>query len=344
MDIIKQEIFTQTESLLLTHKLLEEKKEELYSFLHIPCRNFIFLGCGSGFMLSQGAAAMFSMYTDKKAVSLAGGEVLINPDKYQQLFDNSLVIVCSRSGETSEVILSLQEMKKVTNFRVLGVLAQEDCTLHSHVDYCLEIPWAYDNSVCQTRTISNIYYVLTMLLAYYTDNQEFTSAFSDFFIKQPAFLNSLENDCKTIAAKPWNNITVLADGEVRGIACEGSLAFTEICILPGECFNLLDYRHGPIVLANEKKLILILLTPNEEYYQKQVVCDLKKHGSFIVTLGAHDKEFWHSDFHINTDFISQFPVQGLAFINLCQVLAFYKALACGHDPDTPEGLNPFIKF
>lgn len=37
-----------------------------------------------------------------------------------------------------------------------------------------------------------------------------------------------------------------------GIAEEGALAFTEIAMLTGRYFHLLDYRHGPIVISGEK--------------------------------------------------------------------------------------------
>ena len=44
------------------------------------------------------------------------------------------------------------------------------------------------------------------------------------------------------------------------------------------------------------------------------------------------------------DSIDRYEVWGLPLVNLCQVLAFHKALVNGHDPDRPEGLNPFVKL
>ena len=64
----------------------------------------------------------------------------------------------------------------------------------------------------------------------------------------------------------------------------------------------------------------------------------------VITQGLKDQDFWGSDFHVALDAVSHFPVWGLALINLCQVLAFCKALELGHDPDMPEGLNPYIKL
>ena len=344
MELIKNEIFSQAAALAQTKELLLKRRHELIQYLHQPCSRLIFLGCGSGYMLSSGAAAMFSLHTDKKAVAFAGGEVMMNPAKYADIFADALVIVCSRSGETSEVAISLSELKKLTDFKVLGILAKEESTLKSMMDFSLEIPWTFDESVCQTRNISNFYYALTMLYALYKGDEELEESFSSYIKGQPEYLNKIEPDCKRIAGLGWDNVTILADGEIFGIASEGGLAFTEISILPGDCFHLLDYRHGPIVLANPQKLIIALLNPGEELHQRQMISDLREHGSYIITLGTGSQDFWDSHYHISLDSIHRYEAWGLALVNLCQVLAFHKAIVCGHDPDIPEGLNPFVKL
>ena len=344
MKIIQHEILTQTEALLKTQELLLGHKDELCRYLRQPYRNIIFLGCGSGYMLNCSSAAMFSLHTEKKALSLAGGGVLLDLDKYINAFTDSLVIVTSRSGETSEVILVLQEMKKRTRFKTLGILANQSCTLKSVLDFSLEIPWAYDKSVCQTCNISNFYYALTMLYAFYTNDEALEDSFAAFFRIQPEYLAALEPDCQRIARIGWDNVTVLADGEICGLASAGGLAFTEICILPGEHFNLLDYRHGPIVVADSTKLVIALLNPKEEAQQKKLISELCDNGAFVITLGLKDQDFWGSGYHIPLHSISHFAVWGAAFFNLCQLLAFHKALVNGHDPDVPEGLNPYVKL
>ena len=344
METIRREIFTQNESLLKTKEQLYLQKGELTAFLRQPCKNIIFMGCGSGCMLSTGAATMFSFHTDKKAVALAGGAVMMDPAKYKDLFEDSLVIITSSSGETSEVVYSLRELKKLTSFRTLGILSNEECTLRPMMDLSVIIPWTYDHSVCQTRNISNFYYSLTMLLAFYNGDEALADSFSAFFEFQPEYIAKLEEDCKEIARVGWDNVTVLADGEVCGIANEGGLAFTEISILPGDYSNILDYRHGPIVLVNSRKLMIVLLNPKTDEHQKKMIADLRARNGYVITLGLSDREFWGSNYHICLDKLDRFEAWGLAFINLCQILAFSKAVENGHDPDAPEGLNPFVKF
>jgi len=344
MDTIKREIFTQTDALLKTREALFAQKQALTDSLRGDYKTLIFMGCGSGYMLSCGGAYLFNIHTDKKAVALAGGEVLMAPDRYRKLFEDALVVVNSRSGETSEVVKALKEMAKTASFRTIGILAKEQCTMRDMMDICVLIPWAFDESVCQTRNISNFYYSLSMLYAFYADDTALADSFSAYFDMQRDYLAAIEPECKEIAAKSWNNVTVLADGEVCGVASEGALAFFEISILAGEYFNLLDYRHGPIVAADESKVVIVLLNPGETTHQKKMVDELVAHKSCVITLGEGTKESWGSYYHIALDHIDRYEVWGLPLVNLCQVLAFHKALANGHDPDRPEGLNPFVKL
>lgn len=344
MYTIQTEIFTQPSALMQTQALFQEKRDQIYEFITKPYQNIIFIGCGSGFMLSEGAAAMFSMYTDKKAVAISGGEIILSPDKYCKLIANSLVIIASRSGETSEVLFALEKMRELTTFKTMGIIANTDCSLKPYLDFTLEIPWAFDHSICQTRTISNIYYSLSMLLAIYLKNKQLETSFQMFFGNQLEFLEEHKKKCQEIAQREWNNVTVLGDGEISGIASEGSLAFTEICILPGEYFNILDYRHGPIVLADEKKLFLVLVNPNENNYQKQMIKDIKNRGSYVITLGHQTSDYWESDYHVSLSAIENSITWGIPFINICQMLAFYKALVNDHNPDIPGGLNPYISL
>mgnify|MGYP000004771189 CR=1 FL=1 len=81
-----------------------------------------------------------------------------------------------------------------------------------------------------------------------------------------------------IANLDWDNVVVLADGPICGIAEEGALAFTEISMLTGRYFHLLDYRHGPIVVSGKRTLTLALLRPGEEKLQSAMMKDVIQRG------------------------------------------------------------------
>lgn len=62
------------------------------------------------------------------------------------------------------------------------------------------------------------------------------------------------------------------------------------------------------------------------------------------TLGHHTKDYWESDYHVSLHAIVEPIAWGIPFINICQMLAFYKAIETDHNPDIPGGLNPYISL
>lgn len=115
-------------------------------------------------------------------------------------------------------------------------------------------------------------------------------------------------------------------------------------MLRGEYFRLLDYRHGPIVVADGKKLVIAAMGPWEESYQKQMVADIRKRGAAVAALGAQEENIWGADFYFPVRGIADYAAWGLPFIALCQMIAFYKAVERGHNPDMPDGLDPYISL
>lgn len=107
-----------------------------------------------------------------------------------------------------------------------------------------------------------------------------------------AFQKKYRPVLEEIAVRGWENAVVLADGPVCGIAEEGALAFTEIAMLTGRYFHLLDYRHGPIVISGEKTITVMLLRPGEEKLQGAMVRDVIGHGGTVVTVSEHEENVY----------------------------------------------------
>jgi fructoselysine-6-P-deglycase FrlB-like protein len=145
---------------------------------------------------------------------------------------------------------------------------------------------------------------------------------------------------KEIAQKPFTNVVVLADNVLNGIAEEAALVFTEICLISGKYFNLLDYRHGPIVLNNESTLTIMTMQPGETKLQSDLLNDIKARGGITVVVRPA-----HTDFEgtvtLDCNF-SFFPSYGIALICAVQIIALEKALASGINPDEPDGLSAWI--
>lgn len=343
MYVIEQEIFAQPQALAQTRDYMLAHRDEILDFMK-GSKKVVLIGCGSSYMISVGAAAVFNARTDVKAVALAGGELMLAPDKYISSLRNSTVIVISRSGETSEVVYALRKLRALTTFRTLLLTAKSECTLKDMVELTLTLPWSFDESVCQTRTIVNFYAAVLWIYGFYVDDAGLLASIGRAVSGQQAHLEQNRAVCRSVGDIAWDNVTVLADSELCGVAQEGALAFTEICMLPGEHFRVLDYRHGPIVVAGKRKLVIAVLRPEEEEYQRKMVADIKKRGATVIALSAWKAPVADADVTIAIHGLDDFAAWGIPFIAICQMIAYYKALAVGHNPDEPDGLNPYISL
>ncbi len=159
----------------------------------------------------------------------------------------------------------------------------------------------------------------------------------------PGYINKYAEQIKGIAGRDWTHAVVLADGVVEGIAEEGALAFKEICQLPSNHYNLLDSRHGPAVLFNEKTLIIFFLSDPKDELQTNLVRDYLEKGSVAVVTGS-GADITAADLCIPLPKVKHREVLGIPFIFIPQLLSLEKAVKIGIDPDNPADLTPWIKL
>ena len=222
----------------------------------------------------------------------------------------------------------------------LSMEAENDITPMSSLEFIMD--WCYDHSVCQTRTVTNLYAALLLLASAYAQDQTLAVSVEQASADNARFQLQTRPLLEIIADLDWNNVTVLADGPVCGIAEEASLAFTEIAMLSGRYFHLLDFRHGPIVINDDKSLTVILVNPAEDTLQTNMVADVMAHGGPVLTLSKHSENIYGSTAHIQIAGIEDFAAWGIPFIYLAQMTAFLKAVKSGQNPDAPKGLDAFI--
>ena len=343
MYLTEKEIFSTPEALEKSFTQAMSQRAEIERFFTKNAqRRFVFLGCGSSYMLAKSCARMFAVRPATTAVAIAGGDYLIDPEYYANIISGSIVVVLSRSGMTSEIIRTVQHILENSDAKFISITMREENDLDKLSTVSIKLPWAYDDSVCQTRTVTNLYAVSLLLNAICYHDEVLIQAVSTAVKNSSPFLTEHRAALESIGKKPFRNVIVLADGPLSGLAEEGSLAFTEIALVPGHSFNLLDYRHGPIVINNKDTLTIVALKPVAGEYQPQMVADLKMHGGTLVTMSEDSENTYQTDLHIGVGTVGDFAAMGIYFIMVCQIIALSKALADGGNPDAPTGLDAFI--
>ncbi len=320
----------------------EQQANILDFFANHKERKFVFLGCGSSYMLSKSAATIFGAFENTTASAIAAGDYIANTEFWKETVRGSIVVTISRSGKTSEMVRAVKHMKEHFGCAVISLSMKDENDIMPMSDLDFTMDWCYDNSVCQTRTVANLYAAILLVASVYSNNEKLAASVEAVAECNAEFQSKYRSVLETVGKMDWENVTVLADGPVCGIAEEAALAFTEIAVLTGRYFHMLDYRHGPMVIGDKNTLTLMLLNPSESALQNDMVKDIISRGGPVVTVSKEKENIYGSTAHIMIDNIEEFSAWGIPFIYLAQMLAFVKSVATGGNPDAPQGLDAYI--
>ena len=343
-----REIHGQYEALEKTLALSEEKRAALKSFF-AACEpdRILAVGCGSSYQLSQAVAMSAGIHLGKAAFAIPGGDLMLHEEQYAPLLQGRpLLVLLSRSGSTSEVLYALRSVKaRNPAARALCIAATEGSAIAEESDFVLEIPWAFDESVCQTRCVTNLYAAAMLAIAAAADEESVFDSCRRLAAGGEAYIARFEEEIRGLAASGFGSVAVLADGEGAPVADEAALAFNEIAYTPSTFKHVLDVRHGPIVLFDEKTVVLFKAESEGLDYQRDLVEDLCRHGSTIVVVSDETlPPFEGVRAQISFGQKLHPMVSASLILPVAQLLAYYRAVALGVDPDAPSGLDAWIKL
>jgi glucosamine--fructose-6-phosphate aminotransferase (isomerizing) len=250
MYLVKKEMENQFDALNLTVEYLDQQSDKICHFFESENKIIVF-GCGSSLSVAKSIAMMLTGMAGRSAFAVAAGDYIVNEKDYATFIKDAAIISVSRSGSTSEIIRAVKLAKNAGAHKAMSICAVKDADIAGLAELNLEMPWIYDYSVCQTRTVNNLYASGLMIAALLAGDKDTL----EILKKAPAYLEDFNKNYSTvfeeIAKKEWNHGVVLADSYMSGLAEEGALAFKEICQLNSNYYHILDLRHGPMVMINK---------------------------------------------------------------------------------------------
>lgn len=341
----EKEIFSQYEALEKSLSYLKEQRNKIESFLkEADYGSLVFTGSGSSYSLCRSGEMSVKVHTNYNASAVAAGDLMLNYPHYKNIIKNSLLIAPSRSGSTSEVIKSVKKAKKDFDIPVLSISANEDSDLSRLADFNLALPWAFDESVCQTRTVTNLYLTQLFIIAILSEKENLIKDIEIAVSNGEDYIAEYKDTLEQIGKDDsWDKVIVLGDSELEGIADEAAIAFKEIPRIPSNYYHILDVRHGPMVLVDNKTLVILACSPFDESYQQDLIRELQEKGAQVVTCSYNETNI-ESDYNIEVEVFDNYGVMGIPFILVPQVIAFKKAMSKNINPDKPESLDPWIEL
>jgi len=296
----------------------------------------VFTGCGSTYYLSLASAALYQELTGRVARAIPGGELLLNT-KTILANQNILLAAISRSGTTTETVKAVEKFKADKLGDVL-VISNNDEVLSQLANVNIVISKGQEESVAQTRSFASMYVAATGFAARMAGR-------NDLLDRMPSLPETGEriiHDFETAARQSGENLDFdrfyfLGSGIQYGLACEANLKMKEMTLTHSEPFHFLEFRHGPMSMVNQKAVVVGLVSESNFSHEKAVLNEMQALGGKTVALGEAG---------VDIAFHSRIPesVRGVLYLPIVQLMAFYRSLAKGLNPDRPNNLSAVIKL
>ena len=295
----------------------------------------IFTGCGSTYYLSLAGAALFQELNGKTSRAVPGSELLLNLSSVIATGQRYLLVAVSRSGTTSETVKAVENFKRDGRGEVI-VISNYNTALSQLGDLNLVIPAGQEQSVAQTRSFASMYVAVTALCAIAAGRNDLLSAMGSLPQAGQRTMSQYEDLAKEIG----ENLTAdrfyfLGSGGRYGLACEVNLKMKEMTLTHSEPFHFMEFRHGPMSMAGETAVVVGLLSEKNFEYEQAVLNEMQAKGARVLAL---------SESRGDVVFASGIPeeVRGVLYLPVLQLMAFYRSLAKGLNPDSPKNLTAVV--
>ncbi len=330
------EIFSQTEAWAGALREVASKKNDLLKIISEKYQQVIFTGCGSTYYLSLAAASLFQSQTGLICRAVPAGELLLNPQSIYVPTEKILLFAISRSGSTSETVKAVRYFKDTSGGKVIAITTYEDRPLPAMSDLTFCIPSGQEKSIAQTRSFSSMFVTATAVAMIASKND---GLFNEMH-KLPNIGRDLMEKYQNYAREIGENLDFdrfyfLGSGHRYGIACEANLKMKEMTQTHTEPYHFLEFRHGPKSMVNGKTAIIGLLSESRRDYEEKVLQEMHELGASIVSLAENG-----GDISFESGLAE--CTRTILYLPLLQIMAYYRSLAKGLDPDNPKNLSSVI--
>lgn len=306
----------------------------------------ILFGCGSSYNLAISAAFYTNFLTNINVFAVPSSELLLNRNAYIKKNKKYLLVGFPRSGETTESINVIKNFDNISSFIFTCRENNSMVKISDQSFYCIG---AEEKSVVMTKSFSSMLFAYCVLLAKALGSkdlmEEYKVLINYMHAKIPELFDSLRD---FIEEKSFDKFFALGSGFNYGFAVEADLKTKEMTQIPSYSYHVLEFNHGPKSLVDESGLIIFMTINN--YFKDSIFSmyrNFSELGSGIMLIGRNNfKENpgsrisrFLTDENFESDFVK-------AFINIpvFQIMAYYKTLSLGLNPDKPRNLDYTTKL
>ena len=351
-----KEIFQQPETWLKTLNQVKAEKESIKALIEKVTSqddyDIILTGAGTSEFVGNSIFPYLSPLNNFKVKSYGTTDIVACPEDYISRTKPTLLVSFGRSGNSPESVAAVEAANEVCeNIHHLFVTCNHDGALSKYAvgkDNCYAInltPETHDQSFAMTSSYSNMY--LATVLSFNIDKlDELEPIVKDIADKTSKFHQTNYETCKKIVDEfNFQRIVYLGSNCLKGVSQESALKICELTA--GKIMTTFDttmgFRHGPksVVCPGSLEVVYLSDDPYTRQYDVDIVKEMapERNGNKILVVSSYDDPSVKDlgDYFISFDNEKRYNnvYLGLEYVNVAQIIAVYKSLKCGVQPDTP---------
>ena len=240
-------------------------------------------------------------------------------------------ILISQSGESRDILDSLYAAKD-RGFSTVCITNSRDSSLSVGSDISIVTEAGRENALAATKTFITALASINMITEKLDEpNSEVGKALPQ---ELKNYLAAETDKVIEVAKSVKDKVVVLGNGPLHALALEGALKFKETSTMETEAYPIREYLHGPIQSLNHDTTVILLHKPGDEV--GAVLEQLQNQTGSIIKVGFSGED----DLMIRE--VSDLHLPALMVLPL-QLMANYKSVSLGLDPDHPQHLTKIVK-
>ena len=304
------------------------------------------VACGSAYHVG-----MVAQYVIEELTSLSVRVELASEFRYRQmkLAKNSLAIIISQSGETSDTLAALK-LAKSRGVPVLAIVNVVGSSIARAADYVLYTYAGPEIAVASTKAYvvqMCVLYLFALRLAYARGKLEEaeTKRLTAELLRAGEVIKPRLDDCeqiKYLASRFVNTQSCffIGRGFDYALSLEGSLKLKEISYVHSDAYAAGELKHGTISLITDGVPVIALAT-QKQVYEKTIsnAKETKSRGARVILFTTKDAVVPEgvADYIVRLDEYEDL-LMPLQLIVPLQLFAYYMAVLRGCDVDKPRNL------
>lgn len=325
--------------------VLEELQPHINGLKNID--HLILLGCGTSLNACNYSMYFFKDLCNFTTVQSFDGSEFIASDIPKK--GNVCAFFLSQSGETKDLYRCL-EICLSKNVFTIGVINVMESLIAREVDAVCYLRAGREVGVASTKAFTNQVIVMNMIAIFFAQNTNIQQSKIDHYIESllrlPTDLKHTLDQSITQSIdvvdhlKDHQKLFILGKGLNVSCAAEGALKIKEIGYIHAEAYGGNALRHGSYAIIDEGMPIITLCSDDHNLMQMiSITEEIKSRAACPIIISDTAHSFQYTP-HIIVQRNELF--KGVLHVIPMQYIAYYLAIAKGHNPDMPKNLSKCV--